>query len=131
MILPADDFAPWFGLFETVRVAVGRPIFQAEHRAALAFAAQTLALAPDWDLIERACGALPRQDGRWRWIVHRAGTETRFQPEGFPQLEPMPLTVSPVRVGSQNWDARFKNAELPSPNASAPAGRCGPGCSAK
>jgi 4-amino-4-deoxychorismate lyase len=64
-------------------------------------------LQPGLDLeAERA--RLPMASGRWRWIVTAEETRTTFSEEQPPVLQPIALSVSPVRVGSQNWDARFK-----------------------
>ena len=101
------EFAPWLGVFETLRVINGVPLFAAEHREELERAAQALGLKPEFDLGgERQ--KLSSLSGRWRWIVTSLETRTLFTAEELPALGPVGLSVSPVRVGSQNWDARFK-----------------------
>ncbi len=101
------DFAPWLGVFETLRVVNGVPLFLEEHRAELQRAATAVGLNVALDL-----GASQRElkdrSGRWRWIVEPAGTRTLFTDEEAPTLETAALSISTLRVGSQNWDARFK-----------------------
>ena len=64
----AADFAPWMGVFETLRVVDGKPLFFAEHRTELARAMNQLGLASDTDFAAEASN-LPIKFGRWRWIV--------------------------------------------------------------
>jgi len=106
MNTPAD-FAPWLGVFETLRVIDGKPLFFAEHQAELARAMEALGLKTGFDF-ERARTELPRLSGRWRWIVKPGDTRTLFTEGTIPPADPVALSVSPVRVGSANWDARFK-----------------------
>jgi len=103
----ASEFAPWLGVFETVRVIDGTPLFVAEHAAELARAASMLGLNVDFDW-KKKHAELPRLSGRWRWIVTSQGTTTLFSEEPEASTQPMALSVSLVRVGSHNWDARFK-----------------------
>jgi len=107
MINASGEFSPWLGVFETLRVINGVPLFVREHRAELARAMEVLGLKTEADF-ELARAGLPALSGRWRWIVTPDETFTFFTEEERPALEPVALTVSPVRVGSQNWDARFK-----------------------
>jgi branched-subunit amino acid aminotransferase/4-amino-4-deoxychorismate lyase len=110
MLGPMKDngtFAPWLGVFETLRVIDGVPLFVAEHRAELARAMEALGLKVDFDA-EKARAELPSQSGRWRWIVTADGARTLFTAEEILPAEPVALSLSPVRVGSHNWDARFK-----------------------
>jgi 4-amino-4-deoxychorismate lyase len=102
-----DDFAPWLGVFETVRVVDGKPLFLAGHREELQRSMDALGLSSATDLAAAAV-ALPRKSGRWRWIVRRDATELLFAEERPPAEGVMSLSISPVRVGSANWDARFK-----------------------
>jgi branched-chain amino acid aminotransferase/4-amino-4-deoxychorismate lyase len=104
---PADEFSPWLGVFETLRVIDGKPLFFVEHRDEMQRAMDALGLATDTDFAAEAA-KLPPKSGRWRWIVTKEATETPFTEEPPPSREPVALTVSPVRVGSCNWDARFK-----------------------
>jgi branched-subunit amino acid aminotransferase/4-amino-4-deoxychorismate lyase len=103
----SGDFAPWLGVFETLRVVNGVPLFVAEHRAELARAMEALGLGTEADF-EQAAAGLPAFSGRWRWIVMQEETRTLFSEEETASAEPLVLSVSPVRVGSCNWDARFK-----------------------
>jgi branched-chain amino acid aminotransferase/4-amino-4-deoxychorismate lyase len=107
MMNASADFAPWLGVFETLRVVDGKPLFFAEHRAELARAMEQLGLTSDTSFALEAL-KLPTKSGRWRWIVTPDETSTLFSEESAVIVEPPVLSVSPVRVGSQNWDARFK-----------------------
>jgi branched-subunit amino acid aminotransferase/4-amino-4-deoxychorismate lyase len=107
MATSVTDFAPWHGVFETLRVIKGRPLFVAEHLAELNRAMTTLGLSSDFNFHD-AGAALPPKSGRLRWIVRADGTQALFSEEPDPVADPVALSVSPVRVGSQNWDARFK-----------------------
>jgi branched-chain amino acid aminotransferase/4-amino-4-deoxychorismate lyase len=103
----APDFAPWLGVFETLRVVDGMPLFVAEHRAEMARAMAALGITTAANF-ENARAGLPKLSGRWRWIVTGETAQTLFTEEAVVSVEPLTLSVSPVRVGSQNWDARFK-----------------------
>ena len=109
MASPApNEFAPWFGVFETLRVVNGKPLFFTEHRAELARAMTRLDLASETDFVEEGA-KLPAKSGRWRWVVTRNETRTLFREEPpVSSQEPIEISVSPVRVGAENWDARFK-----------------------
>ena len=101
------DFAPWRGVFETLRVIEGKPLFFTEHKAELTRAMDALGLMTDVNLVAEAYN-LPMKSGRWRWIVTPNETQMRFSEEMSPPQEPIALSVSSVRVGSCNWDALFK-----------------------
>jgi branched-chain amino acid aminotransferase/4-amino-4-deoxychorismate lyase len=101
------DFAPWLGVFETLRVIDGVPLFAAEHHAELGRAMEALGIKTAANF-EKARAGLPALSGRWRWIVTPEESRTLFTEEAIVSVEPLTLAVSPVRVGSQNWDARFK-----------------------
>ena len=101
------EFAPWMGVFETLRVVNGVPLFVEEHAAELARAASMLGLNVDLDL-RKARKELPHLSGRWRWIVTQEGTKVLFSEEPEASVEPVAVSVSLVRVGAHNWDARFK-----------------------
>jgi 4-amino-4-deoxychorismate lyase len=103
----AEPFTPWLGVFETLRVIDGRPLFVPEHAAELQRAASALGLDPTFDLAEARAG-LPLRSGRWRWVVTAQSTRAFFTEEESVPVEPLEICVSPVRVGSHNWDARFK-----------------------
>jgi 4-amino-4-deoxychorismate lyase len=103
---PPAEFAPWMGVFETLRVVGGTPLFFTEHLAELGRAMDALGLTCDKDLEEEAAN-LPAESGRWRWIVTAKETRTQFTEESYAQ-KPVALSISAVRVGSNNWDARFK-----------------------
>jgi len=103
----AGEFTPWLGVFETLRVIKGKPLFVPEHLAELARAMEALGLKSNFDF-ESSAAALPPQSGRLRWVVTADNTHALFSQEDAPSTEPVALSVSPVRVGSSNWDARFK-----------------------
>jgi branched-chain amino acid aminotransferase/4-amino-4-deoxychorismate lyase len=102
-----SDFQPWLGVFETVRVEKGVPLFVSEHLTEFRRAAETMGLSADVD-VEKQCGKLPPKSGRWRWIVTATSRAFMFTEEKAATVRPVDLSVSPLRVGSQNWDARFK-----------------------
>jgi 4-amino-4-deoxychorismate lyase len=102
-----EDFSPWLGVFETLRVIEGTPLFVAEHFTELQRALEALGLKSDFDP-SVARKELPSASGRWRWIVTPAESRTMFTAEEPPATEPVEVEVSPVKVGSVNWDARFK-----------------------
>ncbi len=101
------DFTPWLGVFETLRVIEGVPLFVEQHRAELERAAGAVGLEVALDL-RAAAQEIAGGSGRWRWIADSKGTRTIFRPEPMPPSGPLALSISTVRVGSQNWDARFK-----------------------
>ncbi len=101
------EFAPGWGVFETVRVVDGVPLFMAGHLRELERSTTALGLKSDFDF-EQAQAELPRLSGRWRWIVTPEEAYTQFIEEPWVEPDTLELSVSPVRVGSCNWDARFK-----------------------
>jgi 4-amino-4-deoxychorismate lyase len=103
----ADEFAPWLGVFETLRVIDGKPLFVAEHAAELRRSMAALGLNADFTSLP-VHEKLPQVSGRWRWMVTAREKSTMFTREEAPEPQPMELSVSSVRVGSMNWDARFK-----------------------
>lgn len=104
-----EAFQPWVGAFETLRVEHGRALFVEEHWQLLQRACDALGLRCTFDF-RCAADALPKEDGRWRWIIPSDGRARQiFTTENFPrQSRAMMLTLSRVRVGSENWDARHK-----------------------
>jgi branched-chain amino acid aminotransferase/4-amino-4-deoxychorismate lyase len=104
---PPSPFLPWLGLFETLRVVAGRPLFLDEHWNTLRASAEELDLALPVDFRERA-NELPRVDGRWRWILTAETAFDRFDPEPDTTPEAFSLATSELRLGSRNWDARHK-----------------------
>lgn len=104
---PPVEFAPWLGVFETLRVVDGIPLFLAKHREELRRAMEALGIKSDFDF-EKASDELPAKSGRWRWIVTSEGAKALFTVEEAQVVQPIALSVSAVRVGSCNWDARFK-----------------------
>ena len=101
------EFAPWLGVFETLRVIDGVPLFVEEHWAEWQRAAAAVGLKT---MPGRSPGTaeLAGRSGRWRWIADPEGTRTFFNAEPPAEDRTVSLSISPLRVGSQNWDARFK-----------------------
>jgi len=104
MSTPPPEFAPWLGVFETLRVVKGRALFLGEHTAELRRAMEALGLTTRVELQAPPSS----KSGRLRWIVTATEARTFFTEEEAPVAEPIELGVSSVRVGSANWDARFK-----------------------
>ena len=102
-------FHPWLGVFETLRVARGRAFFIEEHWQSLQASCLALGLPCETDF-RRAAGTLPAADGRWRWVVSGdGGARQIFTPEHLPaRPRGLTLTLSRVRVGTENLDARHK-----------------------
>jgi branched-subunit amino acid aminotransferase/4-amino-4-deoxychorismate lyase len=107
MTQATSEFAPWMGVFETLRVVEGKPLFVAEHLAEMRRAMGALGLESDADF-DAARAGLPALSGRWRWIVTSRDAGTLFSEEFPAPVEALALSISTVRVGSSNWDARFK-----------------------
>ena len=107
MSKPSAEFTPGMGVFETIRVVDGVPLFMAAHLKELGRAMAALGLETDFDF-EAAQDTLPKLSGRWRWIVIPGKAVTQFTEEPWVDPGTYELSVSPVRVGSYNWDARFK-----------------------
>ena len=103
----AAPFAPWLGVFETVCVREGVPLFFREHAAELKRAMAALKIEAEVDLAA-AVRDLPRQSGRARWIVRPGHFESRFDLEDTVESGPIALSVSHLRIGSHNWDALYK-----------------------
>src|ERR1700677_2149826 len=101
------EFAPWLGAVETLRVVEGVPLFMEDHLREMGRAMEALDLKSDFNF-EEARAELGRRSGRWRWVVTTEGTRTLFNEEEALPTEPVAISVSPMRVGSCNWDARFK-----------------------
>lgn len=99
------EFAPWLGVFETLRVEKGVPLFVPEHRAELKRAASMLGLNAD---LPPRPEPLSGESGRLRWLVTMSGTTEIFSEEASAPAKPLAVSISPLRVGSHNWDARFK-----------------------
>jgi 4-amino-4-deoxychorismate lyase len=106
-IIRAGSFHPWLGVFETICVRGGRPLFLEEHWRSLGRACAVLGLKRSLDFRKRA-HELPKADGRWRWVIAPDGPAHSFQREKPRRRTGLALTLSSVRVGSTNWDARHK-----------------------
>ncbi len=106
-ILRAGSFHPWLGVFETICVRRGKPIFVEQHWQSLRHACAALGLKrpPDFRAMAQE---LPAADGRWRWVVGPDGPSHSFQREKPSRRAGLALTLASVRVGSSNWDARYK-----------------------
>ena len=102
-----DDFAPWLGVFETLRVVNGIPLFTDEHRREIQRAAAALGLNCDLAFLD-AAQEISKHSGRLRWVITPKRSFQIFNQETLPAQASIALKISSVRVGSQNWDARFK-----------------------
>src|SRR5471032_1955665 len=106
-IIRAGSFHPWLGVFETLRVHRGRPVFVEEHWQSLRRSCAALGLKRPHDFRQYVTN-LPAADGRWRWVIGQDGASHSFQREGPAAASALALLPCGVRVGSQNWDARHK-----------------------
>jgi 4-amino-4-deoxychorismate lyase len=98
-------FTPWLGVFETLRVERGEAQFVQEHWASLQVSAAALGLKITVDFRKKK---VPAASGRWRWVVQPGKSESFFQPQTGRGGRPQSISISPLRVGCQNWDARYK-----------------------
>ncbi|VVM05936.1 Aminodeoxychorismate lyase [Methylacidimicrobium cyclopophantes] len=101
-------FLPGFGVFETLRVEKGRAQFVEEHWRALGEAADALGIVRKIDFRPRASHLPPGETGRWRWVATLEKQWESFVKEKPPERIAYSLELAPQRVGSHNWDARFK-----------------------
>ncbi|MDD4933217.1 MAG: aminotransferase class IV [Methylacidiphilaceae bacterium] len=101
-------FFPGFGVFETLRVEKGLPQFVEEHWRTLGEAADALGLVRKVDFRTRALHLPPGGTGRWRWVVTWEDQWESFAAEKPSARPAFSLEPAPQRVGSENWDARFK-----------------------
>ena len=106
-LLRAGQFHPWLGVFETIRVCRGRPLFLEEHWQSLRRACAALGLKQPFDF-RKGVEQLPAADGRWRWVIGPGTASHSFRHEPARRRSAMSLVISAVRVGSANWDARHK-----------------------
>lgn len=106
-IIRAGTFHPWLGVFETIRVIGGRPLFVEEHWQSLRCSCAVLGLKRPHDF-RSYCAKLPAADGRWRWVIGPEGASHSFQREKPAAPTALSLLPCDVRVGSKNWDARHK-----------------------
>ncbi len=102
------NFAPWVGVFETIRVENSFPQFPKEHWNRLAEGAKALGLKTPSLKTVLKLKKFPRGAVRWRWVLDGEGFREFAKAEVDRTPETMSLAVSPMRVGSENWDARFK-----------------------
>ncbi len=100
-------FAPWLGVFETLKVINGEIQFFKEHFQSLKESSRVLGLkVPTEKRLLKV--KLPLQNGRLRWIVDTQGFRFFFQEEKPNKRSSFVLGVSLVRLGCHNWDARYK-----------------------
>jgi 4-amino-4-deoxychorismate lyase len=105
--LTPPPFQPWLGHFESLRVIQGRVLFLEEHYRSFCQAAADLGLDAPLDYRPTA-DFLPPLDGRWRWVHQTTGTHEFFQEETAAVPATFTLSLAPQRLGSANWDARYK-----------------------
>lgn len=107
MKVELPSFAPWLGVFETLKVVDGRVHFLKEHADALKKSAAVLGLSsPSEKRLQKI--KVPMKSGRLRWIVDTTGFRSLFTEEKTEKSTSVVLGISQIRVGSQNWDARYK-----------------------
>jgi 4-amino-4-deoxychorismate lyase len=93
------------GVFETIRVQEGVALFHQMHLESLAEAAEALGLAmPDESLWRKA----PEGDGVWRWFLTPQMQSDSWQPGLETLPEHYSLSLSPLRIDQQSWEARYK-----------------------
>jgi 4-amino-4-deoxychorismate lyase len=78
-----------------------------EHYRSLCEAAVFFGFEAPPDFRESA-SFLPPVDGRWRWVHSPSESKALFQEEKFSYPSTFSLSLAPQRVGSENWDARYK-----------------------
>lgn len=100
-------FAPWLGVFETLRVEKGRAFFVEEHWKSLCRASRVLGLKPHFDLRPSAA-ELPKETGRLRWIITPTETRYLFSRESGRLPSTYSIDLAPQTLGSRNWDAQYK-----------------------
>jgi 4-amino-4-deoxychorismate lyase len=105
--VPVDDpgFRWGLGVFESIRVQNGVALFHQMHLESLAQAADALSLPmPDQELWRKA----PPGEGIWRWFL-TPGVQRDFWEPGVSALPATySLSLSPLSVHSQSWEARYK-----------------------
>ncbi len=100
-------FLPWLGLFETLRVERGRPLFLEEHWTTFLDSRKPSASTLR-SIYARRARLFPIKTGRWRWIATAEGVRDLFTEESPVERKTFSLKVSAQRLGSENWDARHK-----------------------
>lgn len=103
--LSDEGFRYGLGIFETLVIVAGHPLFKNWHWEQFCLSAKALGLSqPDSKIFEK----IPAQNGIWRWFVTPAGSFEFFE-KGIPQVpQSLSLEISPLRLSSQSWDARYK-----------------------
>ncbi|MEZ0298413.1 MAG: aminotransferase class IV [Candidatus Methylacidiphilales bacterium] len=102
-----SSFRPWLGVFETIRVEQGVPLFVNEHWKSIRYSADVLGLEVMRDF-RAAAERLPELSGRWRWIV-TPGESVQFFTEDQGRVPTAySLALAEQQVCSKNWDARHK-----------------------
>ena len=105
--ISTPSFAPWLGVFETLKVISGKAMFVKEHADSLRESASALGLkSPTVAALQKT--SIPNASGRLRWIVDGAGFRSLFTEEESKRPRSFSLGISEVRLGSKNWDARYK-----------------------
>lgn len=103
----SSKFQPWLGLFETVWVTQGVPLFAEAHWDNLCEGAGYLGITPPK---ERPIKVLGKTTGRLRWVLRSdESLEVMFYDEQpHKTRHDFSLALAPQRLGKHNWDARFK-----------------------
>lgn len=109
-LLPLDSHAVRYGLgvFETILVLNGKPIFYQEHIESIQKGADALGL-PTCDFKNTDKERLNLAgDGIWRWFHTPSGLFHWFEKEVPPRPDSFELTTSRLHVSSYSWEARYK-----------------------
>ncbi|MGF1678564.1 MAG: aminotransferase class IV [Candidatus Methylacidiphilales bacterium] len=93
------------GVFETLRVHDGQPLFRFWHEELIVEGARALALdpAPVFFISDP-----PDVNGIWRWYLTSSGVETHFETERAELPSSYTLSSSGIRIHSCSWESRYK-----------------------
>ncbi|PTY01783.1 4-amino-4-deoxychorismate lyase [Verrucomicrobia bacterium LW23] len=106
-LFSATSFRPWLGVFETIRVVHGVPLFLNEHWKSIRHSADTLGLEVMRDF-RQVAPHLPQLTGRWRWIVTPGESVHFFVEDNTRVPAAFTLGLADQQVCSKNWDSRHK-----------------------
>lgn len=93
------------GVFETLLVQKGKILFPDWHLESLRAASVALKL-PQPDASQLVLKTT--ETGIWRWFHTPGGTYQFFKEKLPPVKEEYRLNISPLRLSSQSWEARYK-----------------------
>lgn len=102
-----DDLGFRYGLgtFETVLVQGNQTVFREWHWESLVETARALGLPkPNRKILSPE----PHDEGIWRWFLTPSGTYEYFTHKLPPLAAEFRMAISPLRLSSESWDARYK-----------------------